>query len=66
MYKGRVINGLIDLYIPRSGKGIYGDIYYFITFYPNLPVGKLNKISIYGLFIILKMVLIIKYINIKP
>ena len=66
IYKGKVIGGLIDLYTLRSGRGIYGNIYRSITFYPNLPVGKLNKIFIYSFFIVLETFLIIKYINIKP
>ena len=60
------MNGLINLYTPRSGKGIHGNIYYSITLYPNLLVGGLNKVSICGLFIILKAFPIIKHIDIKP
>ena len=51
--KGNVINGLIHSYILRSGIGIYNKIYDFITFNPNFPVGGLNKIFTYVLFIIL-------------
>ena len=60
------MNYFIDSYIPRSGRGIYNNIYRSITLYLNFLVGGLNKIFICGLFIVLETVPIIKYVDIKP
>ena len=65
MYKSKVISGLIDLYTFKSGRGIYGNIYRSIILYFNLLIDGLNKIFICNLFIVLKTVPMIKYINIK-